>query len=142
MKSLQIVTPHRKCIFNCPFCISKSHSHKNFFENTYEKDFNKWKNNLEELKVDAEVVIGDATMYTDIDDYSIFFLYNPFGETAIAKVLKNIIKSIQRKNREVYIVYGNPFFHKELMNYENIELFKQIDVNLYDPILNIYRVNI
>ena len=64
MKSLQIVTPHKKCIFNCPFCISKSHSHNNCFENTYEKDFNKWKNNLEELinnNSDLECVVITGT---------------------------------------------------------------------------------
>ncbi len=49
MRSLQIVTPHKKCIFNCPFCIAKAHSHNNGFENIYEEDFNTWKSNLENV---------------------------------------------------------------------------------------------
>ena len=34
MKSLQVVTPHLKCIFNCPFCISKGHKHMRYIEKT------------------------------------------------------------------------------------------------------------
>ena len=64
MKSLQILTPHKKCIFNCPFCIAKAHSHSNNFENTYEQDFNKWKNNLEKVikkNKDLECVVITGT---------------------------------------------------------------------------------
>ncbi len=46
MKSLQVVTPHIKCIFNCPFCIAKGHKHRNNFVNNYENNFELWKNNL------------------------------------------------------------------------------------------------
>ena len=46
MKSLQIVTPHQECIFNCPFCIAKAHSHNNKFINNYEINNDLWKNNL------------------------------------------------------------------------------------------------
>lgn len=46
MKSLQVVTPHIKCIFDCPFCISKGHKHNNAFVNNYLLNYNLWKNNL------------------------------------------------------------------------------------------------
>ena len=46
MKSLQIVTPHLECMFNCPFCIAKAHNHKNNFENNYDNNNKLWKNNL------------------------------------------------------------------------------------------------
>ena len=46
MRSLQVVTPHMKCIFNCPFCIAKGHRHDNGFVNNYENNFDFWKNNL------------------------------------------------------------------------------------------------
>lgn len=46
MKSLQILTPSRKCMFNCPFCISKTHSHNNKFINNYELNKELWKSNL------------------------------------------------------------------------------------------------
>ena len=46
MKSLQVVTPHIKCVFDCPFCISKGHKHNNAFVNNYLLNYNLWKNNL------------------------------------------------------------------------------------------------
>ena len=46
MKSLQVVTPHLKCIFNCPFFISKGHKHNNKFINNYLLNYDLWKNNL------------------------------------------------------------------------------------------------
>lgn len=52
MKSLQVLTPTHKCIFSCPFCISKTHPHNNQFESLYDKDRNQWKKNLEEILVE------------------------------------------------------------------------------------------
>ena len=47
MKSLQVVTPHLECIYNCPFCIAKAHKHDNVFKDAYHNDFETWKRNLE-----------------------------------------------------------------------------------------------
>ena len=46
MKSLQVVTPHVDCIYNCPFCIAKGHKHNNKFINNYKNNYGMWKNNL------------------------------------------------------------------------------------------------
>ena len=46
MKSLQVVTPHIECIFNCPFCIAKAHKHNNIFINNYQNNHELWKNKL------------------------------------------------------------------------------------------------
>lgn len=46
MKSLQVLTPNKKCIFNCPFCISKSHKHNNTFVNNYENNYKLWESNF------------------------------------------------------------------------------------------------
>lgn len=64
MKSLQVLTPTRKCIFNCPFCISKTHAHENIFENLYDIDRKKWKRNLEKIlkeKDDLKTVVITGT---------------------------------------------------------------------------------
>lgn len=45
MKSLQVLSPARKCIFNCPFCIAKTHEHHNAFENNYQNNHAFWKTN-------------------------------------------------------------------------------------------------
>ena len=98
------------------------------------------KTNLKELDIKADIVVGDATQYKDFDEYTIFFFYNPFGEKAMLKVLDNIKESQVRRKREVYLVYGNPFYHKRIIDDHNISLYKQVEVDLHDPLLNIYRI--
>ena len=56
MKSLQIVTPHMECIYNCPFCIAKAHKHDNEFEDTYHSNISLWRDNL------ALVLLGNPDL--------------------------------------------------------------------------------
>ncbi len=97
-------------------------------------------NNMKSLQIDADVITGDATDYEGFDDYSIFFLYNPFGEESIKKVVSHIKDSTIRKTRPAFLVYGNPFYHKAVIEIEAVSLHKQVRVDLYDPLLNIYRL--
>ena len=46
MRSLQIVTPHMECIYNCPFCISKAHPYTSEFADNYDIDYELWRDNL------------------------------------------------------------------------------------------------
>lgn len=98
------------------------------------------KSNMRKLNVCAEIIAGDATAYKDIDGYSIFFLYNPFGEEAVRKVIQNILASREKRNRDIFLVYGNPFYHRAIMEDGNVQLYRQVKVDLYDPLLNIYKV--
>lgn len=98
------------------------------------------RNNMRELNVSADIITGDATEYKDIDGYSIFFLYNPFGEKGVQKVINNILESRKRRNRDIFLVYGNPFFHKAIVEDGNVQLYRQVRVDLYDPLLNIYKI--
>ena len=52
MKSLQVTTPSKKCSYNCPFCIAKTHPHNNQFSNLYEDDFEKWAKNYMAILLD------------------------------------------------------------------------------------------
>lgn len=54
MKSLQVLTPARKCIFNCPFCISKSHEHSNEFVDNYSTNYDLWERNFIKVLTDYE----------------------------------------------------------------------------------------
>ena len=46
MRSLQIVTPYTKCMFNCPFCITKAQAHQNVFEDNYTNNHQLWESSL------------------------------------------------------------------------------------------------
>ena len=94
--------------------------------------------NMKKLGIECELRCQDATE-TNVDGYNVFFFYNPFNGKTFDMVIRNIHRSYCRNQREIFIVYGNPFDHKTIVKY-GFSLYKQIRVDLYDPILNIYRI--
>lgn len=96
--------------------------------------------NLEELGIKADLVKGNA-MECSIDQYNCFFFYNPFRGETFEKVIGKIEESVRNFPRDIYLVYGNPFEHKAVVKHGFFELYKQIRVDLYDPILNIYKIS-
>jgi len=59
-------------------------------------------------RLDITVIEGDVTHYEIEDDQNVFFLFNPFDDVVLEAVVKNIQKSLQRKSREIAIIYYNP----------------------------------
>ena len=62
----------------------------------------------------------DAAEYRIPDAPCVFYLYNPFGEPVLARVLDNIEASFERDPRPMYFVYLNPkhrhiFEHKSFV---------------------------
>lgn len=64
-------------------------------------------------KVHFKIICEDAVLYTIENDDHVFFFFNPFGETVMLKVVKNILQSLKQNPRKVFIVYLNPL-HKEI----------------------------
>lgn len=72
MKSLQVVTPALKCIYNCPFCIAKAHEHNNQFQNNYQNNYQKWMNNYidiitNDLELSYVVITGTNEPMQSVD---------------------------------------------------------------------------
>lgn len=59
------------------------------------------------------VIHTNAVNYAIEDDTNVFFFFNPFDETIMLPVVKNIRDSLKRNEREIYVVYINPV-HKEI----------------------------
>ena len=59
------------------------------------------------------IICDDASDYKVQPDDIIFFFFNPFDETVMLEVAKNILKSLKEKPRDIFIVYLNPV-HKEI----------------------------
>ena len=97
--------------------------------------------NIKLLNIDADVICADATEYQNIDNYNVFYFYNPFVGNTFDKVIDQIYLSIKREPRGVHLVYGNPFCHKQLIHRKSIIVEKQILTDLYDPIMNIYKID-
>ena len=60
-------------------------------------------------RTSIRIVLGDATQFQFPAGNLVIFMYNPFGDTAIAKVVEAVNAAItNNSNRVVYIVYYNP----------------------------------
>jgi len=62
-------------------------------------------NNIKIQMTKISIYHTDAVNFTDIDDVTIFLIYNPFGEKTLTKVIKNIEKSLKVNPRAITIVY-------------------------------------
>ena len=59
-------------------------------------------------RLDITVIEGDVTHYEIEADQNVFFLFNPFDDVVMEAVVKNIQQSLQKKPREIAIIYYNP----------------------------------
>lgn len=70
-----------------------------------------------------QVIHTDAAEYTIPQDVSTVFLFNPFDEMVMTKVVKNIENSLRNQFRRFYIIYRHPL-HRGL--FDNSGLFQII----------------
>ena len=59
----------------------------------------------------VELIHGDAALFTDYDDFTHIYLYNPFPEPVLRSVLHNLEDSLRRAPRRLTLIYKNPRFH-------------------------------
>jgi SAM-dependent methyltransferase len=65
--------------------------------------------NLQKLKIShSKIFLADATEFTQLDDYTHVFMYNPFPAAVMEQVLKNFAHSLQRNQRPLRLLYSNP----------------------------------
>ncbi len=66
--------------------------------------------NVAKLGVDGvDFVCADAADVTDLDDFTHVYLFNPFPDVVMRQVAANLKASIQRKPRNVPVIYRHPF---------------------------------
>lgn len=83
--------------------------------------------NMRKLKLDkVEIVESDATAFTELDDFNIFYLANPFSGHPFDTVMRNIINSFDRKRRMVTLIYYHPKCHQLVMQTGRFEVVKEI----------------
>lgn len=67
-------------------------------------------------ELNYEVVCGDATVFPIPQDIQIIFLYNPFEEWVLQRVIRNILMSREQAPRNIFVIYINPCFPYALLN--------------------------
>ncbi len=90
--------------------------------------------NIEKIKprfpsVDFEIICGDAVNYLIKNDDTVFFFFNPFDEVVMLQVVKNILASLKKNERKIYVVYVNPL-HQEMFlsaGFEEEYYFKKME---------------
>lgn len=58
----------------------------------------------------VQLLHEDATTTTILESPCVVYLFNPFRERAVAKVLLNLKWSLQRAPRDLWLIYYNPQF--------------------------------
>jgi|GEM_PF-1701312 len=111
MKSLQVLTPARKCIFNCPFCIAKTHQHHNLFNNNYKDKHDFWKNNY----------INILTTNKDLKTVVITGTNEPMQDQ---EYVKEVIKITRQIRPDIKIELQTRFYKK-------MDIFNELDIVAY-----------
>ena len=62
-----------------------------------------------------EIVEADATRFEVPDDVTCVILYNSFGGQALETALRLVLDSMDRRERRMRLVYGNPKEHHLVM---------------------------
>jgi SAM-dependent methyltransferase len=53
-------------------------------------------------------VQADASAFTELDEFTHLYLYNPFPCAVLREVLANLATSLARRDRELLLIYRNP----------------------------------
>lgn len=71
--------------------------------------------NLSKAKVPATVYEQDASNFSDYDDFSHIYMFNPFSEQVMLCVIKLVLASLKRQPRPLTLLYANPTLHQLIM---------------------------
>jgi SAM-dependent methyltransferase len=70
-------------------------------------------------KIEAHT--GDAAEFVYPAGPFVLFLYQPFLAPVLKRCLKNLAQSLSTEPREIYVVYVNPVFEREMKNVPGLE---------------------
>jgi ribosomal protein L11 methylase PrmA len=74
------------------------------------------------------IIYANAAEYEIGESANVFFFFNPFNEKVMLAVVKNILLSINKKPRKIYIIYLNPV-HKGIFmsaGFKEIYFFQKL----------------
>jgi len=60
------------------------------------------------IRTDCQIIEGDVAAYAIRPDETVFFMFNPFDESILGRVLDNLAASLRARPRKVLIIYYNP----------------------------------
>lgn len=90
------------------------------------------------LRDQLELIEGDAaTVTNELDKYNWFYFFHPFGQEIFEKVLHNIMDSVVRNARKIYLIVINPFSYKLIKDY-GFYLINQFEVTTRQRVVDVF----
>jgi alkanesulfonate monooxygenase SsuD/methylene tetrahydromethanopterin reductase-like flavin-dependent oxidoreductase (luciferase family) len=74
-----------------------------------------------------ESVCSDVLDYTLPPEPSVFFMYNPFGEPVMSRLVERLRDSLARQPREVYVVYIYPRLERMLVDSGCLRILRRVE---------------
>jgi SAM-dependent methyltransferase len=98
--------------------------------------------NLRRLRVpNARVFCCDAAEFHEIDEYTYLYMYNPFPEAVLRRVVKNLAGSLRRHPRRVSLIYKNPVFANVVLAAGFRKLFQTRQTHPDYPPFHVYQTD-
>jgi methylase of polypeptide subunit release factors len=76
----------------------------------------------------SQVYCEDAREFTDLDQYSHIYMFNPFPRDVLKEVMVNLVDSVKRNPRKLTIVYNSPKHHDLIVASGTFEKLQEIAV--------------
>ncbi len=76
-----------------------------------------------------QIKCTDAAEYFIPDDVQTIFFYNPFNEKIMDRVIQNILASLDRVKRTLYIIYLSPLYKQKFIDLGFEEIFTTMRFN-------------
>ena len=73
------------------------------------------------VKTEFQIIASDVVDYDVNADENVFFMYNPFDEVVLGKVLDNIATSLTIQPRRILIIYYNPKYGNFIEQHDSFE---------------------
>ncbi len=83
-------------------------------------------NNVLQKCFNIELICSDASVFPIPKENLVLYLYNPFDDYVLRKLLSNVEKSLSNTSHKLFIVYVNPI-HAKLM--EDAKFLKLVEYN-------------
>jgi 16S rRNA G966 N2-methylase RsmD len=74
-----------------------------------------------------------AEINEPLDDFNLFYMFNPFPESVMKLFLQNLIASKKRKPRKIFVVYFHATLHRVVEDAGFQTIFNHQQKTLFDP---------
>ncbi len=82
-----------------------------------------------------DIYNGDATLFREYYRYDVFYLYNPFDEDTLRRVMGRIMDTLNNYPRTLYLIYCNPLYENVLTEYgwkKETQFYYKTKVYIYE----------